>query len=531
MGHRVSSARVEPAWGLALPCLFLAACSTEVPTESPPELYREPHRPQFHFTPATAWMNDPNGMTYADGEFHLFYQHYPDDTVWGPMHWGHAVSSDLVHWEHLPIALQPDSVGYIFSGSAVVDWSNTAGFQTGDTPPLVAIFTQHDPEGESAGRIDFQTQGIAYSNDRGRSWTHYPGNPVLANPGIRDFRDPKASWHEPSGQWVMVLAAGDHVRFYGSPDLKAWRYLSGFGAGEGAHGGLWECPDLFPLTATDGQTHWVLVVSINPGAPNGGSGTQYFIGDFDGTTFTNGNPPETQLWLDWGRDNYAGVTWSDIPETDGRRLFMGWSSNWDYAQQVPTAPWRSAMTLPRSLTLNETNEGLRISSRPVAEVSRLLRGAARAFGSVAVDSVAPIDGLPDPSVFEATIDFDLGLAADAARTFGIELANASGESYRFGYDREAGHLFSDRRMSGYSGFSDAFATALHVAPYRPSGNRLRFHMFVDRSSVEVFVDEGRITMTELVFPTEEFDRIRLYSEGGRARVIGAVFHQLESIWN
>ena len=280
---------------------------------SAPASYAQPHRPRFHFTPPAMWMNDPNGLVHYDGEYHLFYQYHPDDTVWGPMHWGHAVSRDLVHWEHLPIALEPDSLGYIFSGSAVVDRDDTSGFGDDGEPPLVAIFTYHDPVRGAAGADDHESQGIAYSTDRGRTWTKYAGNPVLPNPGARkDFRDPNVFWHEPTGRWVMVVSVTDHVELYGSPDLKSWSYLSSFGADHGAHGGTWECPDLFPIRVegTD-RTMWALILNLNPGGPQGGSGTQYFVGAFDGTEFVldpgfeSALSEQTAMWLDWGRDNYA----------------------------------------------------------------------------------------------------------------------------------------------------------------------------------------------------------------------------------
>ncbi|RME99284.1 MAG: glycoside hydrolase family 32 protein, partial [Bacteroidetes bacterium] len=328
-------------WALAALVLGVwSSCQedTETLAGRPVATYQEAHRPQFHFSPPTMWMNDPNGMVFFEGEYHLFYQYYPDSTVWGPMHWGHAVSKDLLHWEHLPIALAPDEHGYIFSGSAVVDWENSSGFGVDELPPLVAIFTYHDPIAEREGRDDFQTQGIAYSNDRGRSWVKYDGNPVLPNPGIRDFRDPKVIWDTESQRWIMVLAAGDHIRFYASKDLKHWRYLSSFGQRLGAHGGVWECPDLFPMKVEgSGDQRWVLLVSINPGAPNGGSGTQYFVGRFEDDRFKldaefayNLNRMQDSVkavWLDYGRDNYAGVTWSDIPFELDRRIFIGWMSN------------------------------------------------------------------------------------------------------------------------------------------------------------------------------------------------------------
>ena len=378
--------RILPVLLLAL-STFLAGCidtPQELNTQAVSIMFDEQHRPQYHFSPPEQWMNDPNGMVFYEGEYHLFYQHYPDSNVWGPMHWGHAISTDMLNWEHLPIALYPDELGYIFSGSAVVDWKNTSGFGDGTTPPLIAIYTYHEPEkAREADRTDFQYQGIAYSLDKGRTWTKYEGNPVLDNPGIRDFRDPKVMWHEESQKWIMTLAVKDHISFYSSPDLKAWTFESDFGADVGGHGGVWECPDLFllPVTGTD-EEKWVLLVSINPGGPAGGSATQYFIGDFDGSTFsldstfatdvTPVNGEERSVWIDYGADNYAGVTWSDIPEHDGRRLFIGWMSNWAYSQVVPTTVWRSAMTLPREMRLEKRAGSYRISSKPVKE----LRGIA-----------------------------------------------------------------------------------------------------------------------------------------------------------
>lgn len=316
------------------------------------QYYQEKYRPQYHFSPESGWMNDPNGLVFYDGEYHLFYQYYPDSTVWGPMHWGHAVSTDLFSWTHLPVALYPDSLGYIFSGSAVSDIYNTSGFGDGTTPPLIAVFTYHNSELERKGNNEFQSQGIAWSNDRGRTWKKFQGNPVLPNPGIRDFRDPKVFRHDASGKWIMILAVHDRVHIYSSPDLKNWSFESEFGESAGSHGGVWECPDLFPLTVTGtSSSKWVMLVSINPGGPNGGSVTQYFTGEFDGHKFI---PDDIAAkWMDMGTDNYAGVTWSGIPEQDGRKILIGWMSNWNYATVVPSSLWRSAMTIPRELTLYE----------------------------------------------------------------------------------------------------------------------------------------------------------------------------------
>ncbi|MCB9317475.1 MAG: glycoside hydrolase family 32 protein, partial [Lewinellaceae bacterium] len=432
--------------------------------------YQEPHRPQFHFSPKEKWMNDPNGMFFYDGEYHLFYQYYPESTVWGPMHWGHAVSTDLTHWTHLPIALYPDSLGYIFSGSAVVDWNNTSGFGKDGAPPLVAIFTYHDAVAAEAGRTDYQYQGIAYSTDKGRNWTKYADNPVVPNTeDLRDFRDPKVFWHVASEQWIMALAVYDHVAIWGSSDLKNWKHLSDFGKEWGAHSGVWECPDLFPLPVEGtGDTKWVLLLSINPGGPFGGSATQYFVGNFDGKQFTLDQSfsstvsAENAVWLDRGRDNYAGVTWSDIPKTDGRRLFLGWMGNWDYAQVVPTDAWRSAMTLPRTLTLHQTADSYRLFAQPVPEL-KALRATSHTI------KPANISGMLDlteqigcsPAQLELVLDFET--LNDGAVDFGVELSNGRGEYYRIGYDAEAGQFYSDRSKSGDLRFSEKFAGEMPVA--------------------------------------------------------------------
>lgn len=470
----------------------------------------ESHRPQFHFSPPAKWMNDPNGMVYYDGEYHLFYQYYPDSTVWGPMHWGHAVSKDMVRWEHLPIALYPDSLGYIFSGSAVADVNNTAGFKNEKEIPLIAIYTYHDPEGDKAGRVDYQTQGIAYSLDKGRTWTKYEGNPVLKNPGKRDFRDPKVIWHEPSNHWIMTLAVGDHIEFYSSPDLKDWTQTGSFGEKYGAHGGVWECPDLFelPIEGTD-ASKWVLLVSINPGGPNGGSATQYFIGNFNGKTFTSENPDSTELWIDYGTDNYAGVTWSNVPAQDGRRLFLGWMSNWLYAQVVPTEAWRSAMTLPRSLHLQQTAQGIRLISKPVKELEKLR--------DKSIDlAAAKIKDRLDIKAFQAAtgeflLEFDLNQTN--ASDFGIEFYNSKAEKIVVGYDVRAKQFYIDRTNAGKKSFFDQFAKK-QDAPRVSDNNIIKMHLFVDVASVELFADDGMTVMTDIFFPSEDFTKAALFTANG-----------------
>lgn len=520
--------------------ILLASCSQpeEKKEVASDEFPNDKFRPQIHFSPQEAWMNDPNGMVYYDGEYHLFYQYYPDSTVWGPMHWGHAVSPDMVHWEHLPIALYPDELGYIFSGSAVIDWNNTTGFQTGEHPPMIAIFTHHEPVGASEeGNDTYQYQSIAYSNDKGRTWTKYEGNPVVPNPGIKDFRDPKVSWHEASGQWLMVFAALDRVKFYTSPNLIDWTFQSDFGMNDGSHGGVWECPDLFelPVEGTD-ETKWVLLLSINPGGPNGGSATQYFVGDFDGKTFTNTHYPETTQWLDWGPDNYAGVTWGDIPKEDGRTLFLGWMGNWNYAQVVPTEKWRSAMTIPRTLHLTKNNQTgvYSVASRPVKEL-KSIEGDQINFAGTTMKpntNLNLIEGndkeLSIP--FKSTISFEL--SDENARDFEITLDNPDTKE-QFVLRFKDGYLYGDRKKSGIIDFAENFA---HEDPKASLGTllgkngELKIEIYVDVASIEVFVNDGAVVMTEIFFPTKGYTRAYIHSNDKPLKVNGFTSTQLKSIW-
>jgi len=458
-------------------------------------------------------MNDPNGLVFYEGEYHLFYQHYPDSTVWGPMHWGHAVSSDLVHWEHLPIALYPDELGYIFSGSAVIDWKNTSGFGKDDQPPMIAIFTHHDPVGAKAGTNNFQYQSIAYSNDKGRTWTKYEGNPVIPNPGIRDFRDPKVIWDDDSEQWVMVFAAQNKVKLYGSPNLKDWTFLSDFGEEFGTHAGVWECPDLFPLIVKGkGEKKWVLLQSLSPGGPNGGSGTQYFVGDFDGKNFILDESfkanleQDSTIWLDYGRDNYAGVTWSDIPAADGRRLFMGWMSNWDYAQVVPTENWRSAMTIARNLVLKKTYLGYRLFSEPVKEMASLTKETTEFKFDPAGHYLQPI-AKDKKIVGKVTLKFSH--ADDANGMVVLKLSNSKKEIYWLGYLTKSGNFFSDRQAAGEKAFSKKFATKKHIAPRFSNSKPVEMTVFLDVASAELFADKGWTVLTDIFFPNEDFNQLDL----------------------
>jgi fructan beta-fructosidase len=493
--------------------------STDSTLSGSAQFFKEMHRPQLHFTPREHWMNDPNGMVYHDGEYHLFYQYYPDGLTWGPMHWGHAVSEDLVHWEHLPIALYPDSLGYIFSGSAVVDTNNSSGLGAAGNPPMVAIYTYHSAEKEKAGRADYQYQGIAYSLDNGRTWTKYENNPVLHNQGMKDFRDPKVFWHDASGKWVMVLAVKDHVELWGSSDLKTWNKLSDFGYEFGAHGGVWECPDLF-YSRIDGEQggKWVMIVSINPGGVNGGSGTQYFVGDFDGKTFTPGADKNTTLWLDHGPDDYAGVTFANAP--DNRRIFIGWMSNWAYAQDVPTTPWRSAMTLPRDLSIGRVGGQLYVRSALSPETSRLVSSA---------NSPTTVT-ITDSTEVSPEVDFSKSMVTGifAAKDFIIQLYNQKGQKVVIGFDQSKNQFFVDRGTSGKNDFSGNF-NPVSIAPRVSSSESITFTFVADVSSLEVFFDDGLTVMTSLHFPDEPLSRMRI-STATNSEPVELRIRQLDSIW-
>lgn len=488
--------------------------------------YQEKHRPQLHFTPAANWMNDPNGMFYYQGKYHLFYQYFPDSTVWGPMHWGHAESKDMIHWEHLPIGLYPDSIGCIFSGGAVVDVNNTSNLGTADTPPIVATFTHHDFVGEKAKTNDFQKQSIAYSKDGGSTWAKYKGNPVIPNTEkIKDFRDPKVVWYEDSKQWILVLAAYDRVKFYSSPNLIDWKYISDF-AIEGDKR-LWECPDLFPMkVAGTEETKWVLIVSIQKEAPNSGTATSYFVGDFDGTQFRC--DIKDQKWLDWGTDNYAFVTWNNVPREDGRTLGIGWMSNWQYAQIVPTDKWRSAMTLPRELVLQKNNKDYIIHSKPVSELAAQ-RGKKIDLGPMNLDKEKVLQGNFDP--LQCEIDLTVDVNKTSAQSFGLKFQNPKGEYYTVLFDTQTGKMIVDRTHSRSDKFSDDFYKNVHTAPIDFSQKKMNIRLIMDAASAEIFIDDGALSFTSIFFPSEKFDQVSIIVEKGALSFIDAQIYPLQSIWN
>jgi sucrose-6-phosphate hydrolase SacC (GH32 family) len=642
--------------------------------------YAEPLRPQYHFTPEKNWMNDPNGMVYYEGEYHLFYQYNPFGDKWGHMSWGHAVSPDMLHWKHLPLALVEEDGVMIFSGSAVIDWNNSSGFGKDGQPPMVAIYTGYRTND------NLQFQCIAYSNDKGRTWTKYAGNPVI-NLNSKEFRDPKVQWHEPTRRWIMTisLSAEHKVQFYGSTNLKDWNRLSEFGPA-GATGGVWECPDLFelPVEGTK-EKRWVLVVNIGSGSVAGGSGGQYFIGQFDGTRFvadmtatpeyvpvgkliadfetenygdwkvvgdafgpgpakgkiSNQNPvsgykgrglvnsffngdqttgtltspsfevthpflnflvgggahketcmnlwvdgnivrtvsgadneqlawsswnvsefknqkamlqivdgatggwghinidhimladaaaksaAEPALWFDYGKDYYAAVSWSDVPKSDGRRLWLGWMSNWQYAGDVPTSPWRNAMSIPRVVGLRKTAEGIRLVQKPVREMEKL-RGKHLKFKGG--DLAAANAWLKKNSVGGDQLELLLEIESPGSEACGVKVLASDTDATVIELNRERRQLSVNRTRSGNVGFHPQFA-GTHVAPWAATTGKVKLHIFVDACSVEVFVNDGEQVFTDLVFPSAVSRGVEVFGPATGTKIRALETWALKSVWN
>ncbi|MGA2248172.1 MAG: GH32 C-terminal domain-containing protein [Verrucomicrobiota bacterium] len=646
--------------------------------------YSEPFRPQYHFTPEKNWMNDPNGLVYYGGEYHLFYQYNPFGDKWGHMSWGHAVSPDMVHWKHLPLALPEADGVMIFSGSAVVDWDNSSGFGQNGQPPMVAIYT-----GCRADSDGVQFECIAYSNDKGRTWTKYPGNPVI-NLNSKDFRDPKVQWHEPTKSWIMTvsLSAEHKVCFYGSPNLKDWTLLSKFGPA-GATSGVWECPDLFelPVPGTH-QKRWVLAVNINPGSVAGGSGGQYFTGQFDGKLFTPDSdsllkptpefiPPghvladfegkdygdwkttgeafgsgpaqgrladqnpvdgylghglvnsyyhgdattgtltspefeithpylnfligggsrketrmdlqvdgkvvrtasgqdaerlewsswdvrkfqnqkavlqivdnatggwghinvdqimfadaparaaaESALWFDYGPDYYAAVSWSDIPKSDGRRLWIGWMNNWEYGQDVPTSPWRSAMSIPREVGLRQTAEGIRLVQKPAREMESLRDQHYQFKGGALAEANAWLTG---NHIAGQQLEIAVEFGPARAGVEGVRVLKGEKEATIIGVDRDRGQVFVDRTQSGIVTFHPKFS-GRYDAPLATPGARVKLHIFVDAGSVEVFANDGERVFTCLVYPSADSRGVEFFQSGNDAKIRSVEAWTLKSVW-
>lgn len=468
---------------------------------------REKFRPAYHHTPLYGWMNDPNGMFYKEGVWHLYYQYNPYGSKWQNMTWGHSSSKDLVHWDHRPLAIEANGLGAVFSGSSVVDRDNTFG---AGKDAVVSLYTS---------AATSQIQSAATSTDNGETFTIYAGNPVITLDS--EARDPNMFWHEPTGRWILTLAhALEHeMLIYSSADLKNWTLESSFGKGLGSQDGVWECPDLFPLPVDgNGPEKWMLICNINPGGPFGGSATQYFIGDFDGHKFTPDTDTDGKVptkWMDFGKDHYATVSWSDAP--DARRTVIGWMSNWQYAAEVPTMQFRSANTLPREVSLFTGADGqVYAASAPSPEVDAL-RGALA--GKARNASVGASGRRYDlPSANDGICEIDLGLSAAGADSVTVTLSNPAGEKVVMTYDPKAGTLACDRRESGVTDFSRDFP-AVTVAPtFATTKGKLDLRVFVDRSSVEVFGNGGRFAMTNLVFPGTPYTTLTVSAAGGKARI-------------
>lgn len=450
---------------------------------------KESFRPLYHHTPAYGWMNDPNGMFYKNGVYHLYFQYNPYGSVWGNMHWGHSTSTDLMHWKFEGCAIVPDAWGAIFSGSCVVDHENTAGF---GKEAVVAFYTS----AKSTPWGDIQMQSMAYSLDNGKTFTKYEGNPILTS-SEKDFRDPKVFWYAPGKHWVMILAVGQHMEIYSSVNLKEWKKESEFGAMQGAHGGVWECPDLveIPVEGTR-EKKWVLICNLNPGGPFGGSAAQYFVGSFDGKKFVNESPTQTK-WMDWGKDNYATVTWNNAP--DGRCIALGWMSNWQYANNVPTRQYRSANTLARDLTLYREGQELYLKSTPSSEVKKA-RGKKVSIPSFKVSEKHEMVNLFEEK--QGAYEVEIVIQNTGASKIAFCLLNDKGEKVSMYYDLNRKQFVMDRSESGKIDFSKDFP-AVTVAPVNVD-KELTLRLFVDRSSIEAFGEDGKFVMTNLVFPSQPY---------------------------
>ena len=505
------------------------------------------YRPSYHFTPLYGWMNDPNGMVYKDGEYHLYFQYNPYGSKWGNMHWGHAVSKDLVHWEHLDPAIARDPVGHIFSGSSVVDKKNTAGF---GKDAIIAIYTNNSVNHD-------EVQCIAYSNDNGRTFTKYEGNPVLTPfDGLKDFRDPKVFWYEKGKCWYMIVSADKETRFYKSKNLKKWTYVSAFGKGLGQQPCQYECPDFFqlPVNGDKKKMKWVMTMNINPGCWFGGSATEYFVGDFDGKNFTCPDAHDVK-WLDWGKDHYATVTFSN---TGDRVLGITWMSNWQYANLTPFKQNRGANGLPRELKLYEKNGKYYISEDVAPEVYAL-RKDTKDFADASVSDEKMLAGVA--ANMEGAFEIEADVTPDANGIAGIEISNNKRERTMIYFDMKQGKVVMDRTESGLTDFgkqavphdielawdkqlaaegkqparitnSINYKNDFALATWAPlslcEDGKKTYHVdiFVDKSSVELFVDGGRIAMTNLVFPVAPYENVKLYTQGGKAEFKSLKVHKL-----
>ncbi len=475
--------------------------------------YDEPYRPQVHFSPAKNWTNDPNGLVYFQGEYHLFFQYNPFGDQWGHMSWGHAVSSDLLHWQELPVAIPEKDGIMIFTGSVVVDHENTTGFCTKGADCLVAIYTGHS---ETTQGIR-QTQNIAYSLDKGRTWTRYQNNPVL-DLHLADFRDPSVSWDSNAYHWIMAVSLPkEHkVRFYSSPNLKDWTQLSDFGPA-GDTDGDWECPDLLRIPPSNGKKSiWALKVGLNPGAPQGGSGEQYFLGDFDGKTFTQSHERGSHGWTNYGKDDYCAISFNGLPQNQ-KPVLLGWMSNWQYASKLPTSPWRGQMSLPRRLSFISDDIGLALKQEPVI--------APLQEKPIAISSSSA--ALENGYSIQAPFQLKLQFGSPAAQVFGVKLYSDEQHWTEIGFDTSKKEFYIDRTHAGADISPDfPIRTTAPLLTNRPYDMTL----IVDRSSVEAYAQDGTIAMTNLIYPSSSNLRIQLFPADSKTLKADGQLWELKSIW-
>lgn len=495
------------------------------------------YRPVYHHTPLYGWMNDANGLVYKDGEYHLYFQYNPYGSKWGNMHWGHSVSRDLIHWEHLDPAIARDTLGHIFSGSTVIDHLNSAGY---GKDAMIAFYT-------SASDEHGQIQCMAYSNDNGRTYTKYDGNPILTPfDGLKDFRDPKVFWYEPAQKWYMIVSADKNMRFYSSTDLKNWEYLSQFGEGYGVQPNQFECPDFIrlPVDGNKDNMKWVMIVNINPGCPFGGSATEYFVGEFDGKEFKCDTDKSVTKWLDFGKDHYATVCFSN---TGDRTIAVPWMSNWQYANATPIRQYRGANALPRELSLYTKDGEIYMAANAVKETQALRKGTTDVNDFAVSDEhlISPLATGP-----EGACELEMDITPGKAQTAGFQLLNDKGEKVDIYLDMKARRIVMDRTQSGIVDLTRHGEMNVHeketdehrkaesvnyindfaLGTWAPlslcEGKTYHLDMFVDKCSVEIFVDGGRIAMTNLVFPTQPYNALRFYTQGGEAEVKNLKVHQL-----
>lgn len=468
--------------------------------------YNEPTRPIFHFTAPYGWINDPNGMFWKDGEYHLYYQYNPYGTRWGNMHWGHAISKDLINWENLPVAMAPDSIGAIFSGSAVIDRQNTSGF---GKDAIVAVYTSFK---------GYQRQSIAYSNDNGTTFTKYDKNPVLRDDSFADSRDPKVFWYEPTASWIMVLATGQTATLYASKDLKKWDMLSSFGEGIGSHAGVWECTDLFPLEY-NGKQKWVLMTSITSGQQNADCSTQYYIGNFNGKEFI-ADPLPYPLWLDYGCDNYAGVTWNDAP--DNRRIYIGWMANHYYAYSTPSINFRNAMSIPRELSLVNNGKHLVLASYPVKELNKIRTLSHQVEKSTIVDSLS-IDNFIKNNT--GAYDIEMVIMPESEIPFSITLSNSNGEKLSFTFDPKAQTVSTDRSLSGNVSFHPNFKIKPIISPLSNTKSYI-IRLIIDKTSSELFVNNGEVVQSNVMYPSTPYNNIQFKSKDNKLILLNLAIYKM-----